>query len=339
MPSLATQLAARLAEIKEATGPTWRKTCLEKLQEVTGLTLSTHSSGYEVGYPCYCGHPAEFSLPSRNWAETAANPASVMEWCEKLPACGHEEPEQGRVIDPLGAYYCADRVMGARVELYWGRILAAHLDSKERKEKGNGNEWPLKALAKVVMLHELAHYVTHEGSCDGRVCDGCGLRKGGEKCALAGKGIIDGCNGRHWADFPKASKFTVEVLAQMATEDALDKMGSAEQKTKAVFIELRDQQTELYRANASIRDKLEPSALQPPCGRNPPRKWNDGREIFWYQISGLGGLAGAADNQSSAALSRATDEVGFLEAFRELWKVKSAQRQNTCITGVDLDNL
>jgi hypothetical protein len=109
----------------------------------------------------------------------------VDHWLTQLPLDPREDAD---IFDALGMYFVEYGVVRARAELYWARVEAFSARSKPMT-----TNVAAEAVAKVVMLHELAHYVTHQGAEE---------------------------NGRHWESFPSGSDI-VEIVAQVATEDVI----------------------------------------------------------------------------------------------------------------------
>lgn len=107
---------------------------------------------------------------------------------ENLPVRG--ACEDIGILDRLGCYKPEGAVIGASIELYWARIAAYCL--KESAWRPDAPPPDAGALARVVMTHELAHYVTHQGYTHSN----------------------EGC---YWTSFEKAESFIQEVVAQAAT--------------------------------------------------------------------------------------------------------------------------
>ena len=120
------------------------------------------------------------------------------------------------IFDVLGTYHRECGVVGALVELYWAKIAAHSAQEK----------FDIEQLAKVVMLHELAHYVTHQG-----------------------------CNpdGVYWKNFPSGEE-VAEVVAQMATEDVILSLG--DKPLKETFDKLLEGQSRAYTGHREVRECL-----------------------------------------------------------------------------------
>ena len=212
-------------QVVRATAFDWRVRCINELQKVTGLTLDS-LAGYEVGYLCAVGCP-DFSFPTRELSNEAREVVVkdsqdsiqrlLMFFLDRLP---QERTEKG-IFDTLGSYQSERGVIGARIEIYWAKLADYCRKSTNQQ---------IEAVSKVVMLHELAHYVTHQG------------------CSQ---------DGVHWRSFDLYSNCPSEVLevtAQMATEDALKSMGEAE--LLRTFEQLLEKQTRAYTGHRGIADRL-----------------------------------------------------------------------------------
>jgi len=177
--------------IKSFTDNNFRKSNLSYLQNVTGLFVKPDEGfciGYDTGYPCYCGHPAEFAWNYdvyRNFAKETLK----RDFCGIIPRGFISCRQEGIVLrnDLLGCYIPAGNGIGPKIELYWGSIL---------KSAKADDESDIKEIAKIVMIHELAHYVTHVGLCKDQ---------------------------EPWIKFNAADKFLTELTAEMATQEVLRK--------------------------------------------------------------------------------------------------------------------
>jgi len=178
--------------IKSFTDNNYRKSNLSYLQNVTGLFVKPDEGfciGYDTGYPCYCGHPAEFAWNYdvyRNFAKETLK----RDFCGIIPRGFTSCRQEGIVLrnDLLGCYIPAGNGIGPKIELYWGSIL---------KSAKADDESDIKEIAKMVMIHELAHYTTHEG--------------------------LSVSDQKSWVKFSIADKFIKELTAEMATQEVLRK--------------------------------------------------------------------------------------------------------------------
>jgi hypothetical protein len=218
--------------VVRAAGKKWQLECLERLQTVTGLKRSPHTN-CEVCFLAIAERRPDFSFPTRElWkkaeslAETeedvdAASKKLVDFYLDNLPACRREEEAEtgSGVLDTLGSYCSEKGVSGGRAELYWARIASAC------RKPGKLSIGP---VARVVMLHELAPYVTHQGH--------------------------DSRDQRHWVHFSGRPE-VAEVVAQAATQQVIEDTKDA--PLRAAFDILLTKQTDEYTAHPNIRETLE----------------------------------------------------------------------------------
>jgi hypothetical protein len=190
-------LQAHRSSISEAVDANWQAECIKALEDVTGLKVGPMTQ-FEFSLRAVDGGP-DFSFPTRElWqeAEKLSSPlnvgirpeeALVDYYMRHLPwrtLVGNLELPPQIDLDCLGKYFSESGVVGSRIELYWAGLCSLSLTSKLIQPE---------AYAKVVMLHELAHFITHQGAEE---------------------------NGRHWESFPSGSDI-VEIVAQVATEDVI----------------------------------------------------------------------------------------------------------------------
>lgn len=188
-------LMRRRAGIVAATGADWQADCIRELQITTGLKLDDTQTSCEVSFRAIYSGPDDLGPTRAIWAEaqrlawanadiSKAADLLVDHWLTQLPLDHRCED----LFETLGLYFAEYGVVRARAELYWARVEAFSARSKPMTTNVTA-----EAVAKVVMLHELAHYVTHQGAEE---------------------------NGRHWESFPSGSDI-VEIVAQVATEDVI----------------------------------------------------------------------------------------------------------------------
>jgi hypothetical protein len=238
-------LHSRRNSLLSAVGDAWQAGCISELQKVTGL-------GIEPMTQCDCLFPAVdggpyFAFPTRElWqeAEKIAIAAShrlskptelVNYFLRNLPRTNYDDFD----LDLLGRYFPEAGVIGGRVELYWARILALTLTP---------NKIEAEAYAKVIMLHELAHYVTHQGAKDNR----------------------------HWDHFPSGSDI-VEIVAQVATEEVIRR--STDPTLLPAFESLLEKAPLKYRDHRRIVKKLRDEFTS--------SKGNPAYAEFWYFFSNI----------------------------------------------------
>jgi hypothetical protein len=177
--------------IKSFTDNNFRKSNLGHLQNITGLFVKPDEGfciGYDTGYPCYFGHPAEFAWNYDIYRDFTKETLK-RDFFGIIPR-GFTSCRQERIVlrnDLLGCYIPAGNGIGPKIELYWGSIL---------KSAKADDESDIKEIAKIVMIHELAHYVTHVGLCKDQ---------------------------EPWIKFNAADKFLTELTAEMATQEVLRK--------------------------------------------------------------------------------------------------------------------
>lgn len=253
-------LDSRRNSLLSAVGEAWQAGCISELQKVTGL-------GIEPMTQCDCLFPAvdggpDFAFPTRElWqeAEKIAIAAShrlskptelVNYFLRNLPRTNYDDFD----LDLLGRYFPEAGVIGGRVELYWARILALTLTP---------NKIEAEAYAKVIMLHELAHYVTHQGAKDNR----------------------------HWDHFPSGSDI-VEIVAQVATEEVIRR--STDPTLLPAFEALLEKAPLKYRDHQRIVKKLRDEFTS--------SKVNPAYAEFWYFFSKIIKSPKSAEITSIASL-------------------------------------
>ena len=206
--------------VEQAAGADWQRLCLEQLEDVTGLKLVDFVCCENAFRSVIFG--PKFSFPTRKISELSRGLARndsvesvqhLVDYYFKWLPNEKGEDEKG-VLDVLGTYWMESDVVGAHVELYWAKIAAF----------SHRRNFEIEQVAKVVMLHELAHFVTHQG---------CGSDR------------------EYWNLFP-SGKEVVELVAQMATEDVLIKFNHA--ALLKVFDELLKDQSRAYTGHREVRE-------------------------------------------------------------------------------------
>ena len=227
---------------------TWHLRCLELLQEITGLEVDFDRTGCEVAYKAIEEDRTDFAWVSRDlrneadrlvqrvayWEEEEASDQLVQFYLDNLPP-----PQTEDIFHILGMYFPEHRVISGRAEVYWARIAAFCRKSP--------NLAPF-LVSKVVMIHELAHYVTHQG------VDG-----GAER-------------GVHWKDFSTRGEDIVEIVAQVATEEVIEAL--YERELTQTFEEMLKTQSARYTEHRKIRQAVW-NAYWAEKGSNQP-------DLFWY---------------------------------------------------------
>ncbi|MEN9631759.1 MAG: hypothetical protein RL077_163 [Verrucomicrobiota bacterium] len=219
-------LMRRRADIVAAAGEDWQAECIRELQKTTGLTLDDTQTSCEVSFRVMKSGPNDLGptrpiwfeahrLASANTDISKAADLLVDHWLTHLVRRGEED-----IFDSLGVYFAEDGVVQARAELYWARIAAFSALTKRMT-----TQMTEEAVAKVVMLHELAHYVTHQGC----------YKK------------------RHWERFPSGQD-VVEIVAQVATEDVIRRLN--DDRLLAAFECLLKNAPAKYSAHRQIAEKL-----------------------------------------------------------------------------------
>jgi head-tail adaptor len=270
--------------VVRAAGKKWQLECLERLQAVTGLKLSPPTTNCEVGFLAIAERRPDFSFPTRELWKKAESLAATEEdldaaskklvdfFLDDLPACRREEEAEtgSGVLDTLGSYCSEKGVIGGRAELYWARIINAC------RKPGKLSIGP---LARVVMLHELAHYVTHQG--------------------------YDSRDQRHWVYFPGRPQ-VVEVVAQAATQQVIEDTKDA--PLRAAFDTLLTKQTEEYTAYSKIREMLEKEFKS--SKDEGSRALADFWIFFWARIRNAQECKTLNAIYAMIHLKRASDDVG-----------------------------
>jgi hypothetical protein len=233
-------LVRRRADIVAAVGAAWQAECVRELQIATGLKLDDTQTSCEVSFRAIYGGPNDLGPTRAIWAEAqrlASNSEAadllVDHWLTHLPS----DPRGDDLFNALGMYFAEDRVVQGRAELYWARIAGFSVRSKPMSTPVTA-----EAVAKVVMLHELAHYVTHQGC----------------------------YKGRHWERFPSGQD-VVEIVAQVATEDVIRRLNDG--RLLAAFECLLENAPAKYSAHRKIVEKLRSEFAE---GTNRPELVN-----FW----------------------------------------------------------
>ena len=132
-------------EIVKSVDLKWQKECLTKLQKVTGLKIDFSKSNCEIGFRAIAEHQSDFSIRNSD--------ISINEFLKELPKSKSEDKFD--IFDNLGLYHTSHGSIGSYAEIFWARIAQHYFNYK-------GIQFCEK-VAKVVMLHEIAHYVSHEG--------------------------------------------------------------------------------------------------------------------------------------------------------------------------------
>jgi len=202
-------------EIVKSVDIKWQKKCLTKLQKVTGLKIDFSKSNCEIGFRAIAEHQSDFSIRNSD--------ISINEFLNNLPKSKYDDK-----FDILGLYHTSHGSIGSRAEIFWARIAQHYFNNKGIQFCEN--------IAKVVMLHEIAHYVTDEGfgiskykieeikaiiEIINKGCEATGwnlfaleefdsLESGIKKYSV------------NWPNFPSGTD-VVEIVAQAATEQVIKK--------------------------------------------------------------------------------------------------------------------
>ncbi len=170
------ELKNRRHAIERAADEPWCEGALGWLGEVTGLFLPSMTS-CERTFPAFRGGP-EFPFTTReiyNHLEELRSQRELLSphnivttILKNLPVEKAVEP--AGIFDVLGQYIREQDVIGARVEVYWAKIEAYCTLENTKKLKPvvpkiDGINLQPALVGRVVMLHELAHYVTLQGCC------------------------------------------------------------------------------------------------------------------------------------------------------------------------------
>jgi hypothetical protein len=209
-------------EIVKSVDVKWQKKCLTKLQKVTGLKIDFSKSNCEIGFRAIAEHQSDFSIMNSD--------ISINEFLNNLPKSKYDDK-----FDILGLYHTSHGSIGSRAEIFWARIAQHYFND-------TGIQF-CKNIAKVVMLHEIAHYVTYEGfgiskykieelkainEYINQINQGFEATTGWD---LFGLGVIDSLesgikkysvNWANWPNFPSGTD-VVEIVAQAATEQVIKK--------------------------------------------------------------------------------------------------------------------
>jgi hypothetical protein len=203
---------------------------LSLLKEVTQLKVDDDRAGCEVAYKAIEEARTDLALPTRLISAEAerlsslscsldvAAAALVDFYLDRLPRplqLGENSPSP-----VLGNYFGEQEVISARVEVYWARVGAYC--------RWQPHQLSPAAVSKIVMIHELAHYFTHQGE--------------------------DAYGGR-WLNYEAREKHdVVEIVTQMATEDVLQKLN--DDVLKETFEVMLSRQSPAYTEHRKIRAAL-----------------------------------------------------------------------------------
>jgi hypothetical protein len=197
---------------------------IEELQENTGLGLDFDETYCEIIYKAVAESNTDHPLPTRMIALKAkmldrpyANIENSADELVKYYLDNLPPPQTEDILDILGQYIPENGIFGVRIEIYWARIAAYCIQNPTLTPS---------AVSAVVLIHELAHYVTHMGD------DGEG----------------------HWADFSNRDHDVVEIVAQVATEEILENMANNE--LMEAFDELLKAQPRRYIEHRKIRKEI-----------------------------------------------------------------------------------
>ena len=231
---LVSQAMKRMKYLQEtvegAADVNWQEECLSDLAKVSGLDLvSAPKCAVSICATCTieqlpCGAPAAVHEMAIKIAAAGGDTTNQTEklvdyWLQQFP------PERSSFeawFDVLGRYFPQNKE-APRAEIYWIKI-AQYL---------RGNSRPSSSLAdvsKVIMLHELAHYVTHHGKADGK----------------------------DWCRFQRETTEAVEFAAQVGCEQVIT--ARRFEGLKDAFNELCDgppPQSDPYRVHREIVPELE----------------------------------------------------------------------------------
>jgi hypothetical protein len=233
MKSYLEEIAAHRGLICDACSPSWIAEQIAALARIMGqnsqpLVLEFAHERYELQFPLCKSHSA--SQPHRSslqWARISR----INDFYSNIPT---EQGEDERLLDALGYYAPPQGVTGAVVALCWGKIQ----QSVRRGRIGTAQD-----LSKVVMIHELAHLVSH----------------------LAGRSTTD-----YWQTFG-TSPDLCEIVAQMATEERIEQLEDTEPTLKVTFENLLKGQASCYTAHRAIIAEFKSNGLDP----------NLVRRLFW----------------------------------------------------------
>ena len=176
-------------------------------------------------------------------------------WDEKQPAA-IEDSLNKKGIDWLGCYSCGKS--GPKIELFAHNIRAlakftngitpvTPVDSALLAEtKSLSLDKKIQSIARVVLLHEIAHYYTHKGH---HKRDPKDIRR---------------LKYKSWKAFDKAKPCVIEGLAQYWTDEALPKVGAPDSAIlipkhvdRAYFDYIAEKAPVQYRAHIELRNMFE----------------------------------------------------------------------------------
>jgi hypothetical protein len=158
--------------VESAAGGVWQKNCRHELAKVSGLDLA-FAPKCAVNIYATCKIKAlPPSIPpavlemAKTIAAAGGDPTEQTEklvdyWLQQFPETCLPTPEPDCSLFNVLGLYIPKNKSAPRAEIYWIKI-AQYLRRNPR---------PVASLAdvsKVIMLHELAHYVTHHGRADGK---------------------------------------------------------------------------------------------------------------------------------------------------------------------------
>lgn len=189
-------------EIVEAAGPSWQQRCLESLQDTRVMNLRLGDEvPCEIAFHAFEADGAERGGRNLSFDDSAtvAQAATLAALSSNQAEPGHEMvkfilsnlpgPPTDSLFETLGVYFKSTGSLDTRIEIYWARIAARFVDESSHRR----NE------AKVVMLHEIAHFVTHRGR----------------------------NNNKSWECFPSQTD-VVEVVAQAAAALTIERLNERE---------------------------------------------------------------------------------------------------------------
>ena len=220
--------------VENAADGKWQENCRHELAKVSGLDLAS-APKCAVNIYATCKIKAlPPSIPSavlemaKTIAAAGGDPTEQTEklvdyWLQQFPETCLPTPEPDCSLFNVLGLYIPKNKSAPRAEIYWIKI-AQYLRRNPR---------PVASLAdvsKVIMLHELAHYVTHHGRADGK----------------------------DWGSFEQETTEAVEFAAQVGCEQVI-KAGGFE-AMEVAFNELCDgppRQPPPYRVHREVVPELD----------------------------------------------------------------------------------
>jgi hypothetical protein len=179
-----------------------------------GRVIDRAHERYELQFPVCKSHRASYPRLS---APEFTGLSTVDNFYANLPI----EKTEDELFDTLGFYSPPEKVVGAVVALCWGKL-------QRSARQGVGS---VQDLSRVVMIHELAHLVSHLGG------------RGGHN------------NFDYWKEFEACHNLR-EIVAQMATEERIEKLNQEKEPSlHDTFEALLKNQRGCYTAHREIINK------------------------------------------------------------------------------------